>query len=56
MTELDKAWARELQRRIAIYDDIEAKDKWQGRMSGADYLAALVLTTLLVAGFWIWGA
>lgn len=55
MTEMDKFWAQELQRRIAIYDDIEAKGNWQGRMASADYLGLLVLTALLVVGFWIWG-
>lgn len=56
MTEMDKSWAQELQRRIAIYDDIEARGSWQGRMGGADYLGLLVLAILLVAGFWTWGA
>lgn len=55
MSETDKAWAQELQRRIDVYDEIEAKAGWQGRMTGADYLGLLVLTALLVAGFWIWG-
>ncbi len=55
MTEMDKPWARELERRIEIYDQIEADDSWQGRMTAADYLAVLGLTVLLVAGFWVWG-
>lgn len=55
MTEMDKAWAQELQRRIDVYDEIEARGGWQGRMTGADYLGLLVLTVLLVAGFWTWG-
>jgi len=55
MGETDKAWARELQRRIDIYDEIEATDSWQGRMGAVDYLALLGLTVLLVAGFWLWG-
>jgi hypothetical protein len=55
MTEMDKPWAREVERRIEIYDQIEARDGWEGRMTAADYLALLGLTVLLVAGFWIWG-
>ena len=55
MTENDKPWARELERRIKIYDEIEAQDSWQGRMTAAHYLGLLGLTALLVAGFWIGG-
>jgi hypothetical protein len=55
MSEMDKAWAQELQRRIDVYDEIEAKGNWRGRMTGTDYLGMLALTVLLVAGFWIWG-
>lgn len=55
MSETNKSAAQELRRRIAVYDDLEASGKWQGRMSGADYLGLLGLTVLLVAGFWIWG-
>lgn len=55
MTEMDKPWAREVERRIEIYDRIEAGDSWEGRMSAIDYLALLGLAVLLVAGFWVWG-
>ena len=55
MSEMDKAWAQELQRRIDIYDEIEARGGWQGRMSATDYLALLALAVGLVAGFWTWG-
>lgn len=55
MTENDKRWARELERRIKIYDQIEAQDSWQGRLNAADYLGLLALTVVLVAGFWTWG-
>lgn len=55
MSEMDKAWARELRRRIDVYDELETSGKWQGLMSRGDYLALLGLTVLLVAGFWIWG-
>ena len=55
MSEMDKAWAQELQRRIDVYDDIEAKGGWRGRMTGTDYVGVLALSVLLVAGFWAWG-
>lgn len=55
MSEMDRAWAQELQRRIDVYDEIEAKGDWQGRMTGADYVAMLALTVVLVVGFWTWG-
>lgn len=55
MSEMDKAWARELQRRIDVYDEIEARGTWQGGMTGADYVGLLVLAVLLVVGFWTWG-
>ena len=54
MSETTKSTAQELRRRIAVYDDLEASGQWQGKMSGADYLGLLLLTVLLVAGFWIW--
>lgn len=55
MSEMDKSWAQELQRRIGIYDEIEATGRWQGRMTATDYLAILALAFVLVAGFWAWG-
>lgn len=55
MSETDELWAQELKRRIKIFDEIEANDSWQGRMTAADYLAMLGLTVLLVVGFWVWG-
>ena len=56
MSEMDKFWAQELQRRIGIYDEIEAKGAWSGRLTATDYLAILALAVGLVAGFWSWGA
>lgn len=55
MSESDNGWSRELQRRIAIYDEIEAKGEWRGQMTAGDYRGLLVLTVALVAGFWMWG-
>ncbi len=56
MSEMDKSWAQELRRRIDVYDQIEAKGAWPGRMTATDYLGILVLAATLVAGFWTWGA
>ncbi len=56
MEDTDKAWQAEINRRARIYEDIEAKGTWQGRMTAGDYLGLLVLVGGLVAGFWIWGA
>ena len=55
MSEMDKSWAQELQRRIGIYDEMEAKGAWAGRMTATDYLGILALAFALVAGFWAWG-
>lgn len=55
MSNKDDGWSRELRRRIAVYDEIEARKDWRGQMGAADYLGLLVLTVALVAGFWAWG-
>ncbi|MGB8811819.1 MAG: hypothetical protein WCC57_01400 [Paracoccaceae bacterium] len=55
MNDQDKAWQAEIDRRAKIYDDIDARDAWQGRMGATDYLGLLALSVVLVAGFWIWG-
>lgn len=50
-----KAWADEIDRRAKIYEDIDKRDAWSGRMSAADFAGLLALSLLLVAGFWVWG-
>ena len=52
MSERDNGWRHELQRRIAVYDEIESKDDWRGQMRAGDYWGLLALTVVLVAGFW----
>lgn len=49
------AWERELERRIRIYDQLEAGGHWPGRLSAVDYWAMAVLTVALSVGFWMWG-
>lgn len=55
MSERDNGWSRELRRRIAAYDEIDAKNDWRGQMGAGDYWGLLALTIALVAGFWVWG-
>jgi hypothetical protein len=55
MAKQETPWERELNRRIVVYEDIEAKNNWSGRLSAADYTALFGLTVLLLVGFWIWG-
>jgi|JI10StandDraft_1071094.scaffolds.fasta_scaffold1294688_1 hypothetical protein len=54
MTEIDKAWAQELQRRITVYDECESRSHWPGKMTAADYAGLAVLTIVLVVGFSVW--
>jgi len=54
MTEMDKDWAQELQRRITVYDECEARSHWPGKMTAADYVGLAVLTIVLVVGFTVW--
>lgn len=49
------AWSHELDRRIALYEDLESAGKLPGRLSAVDYWALTLLSVLLSAGFWIWG-
>ncbi len=55
MEDTDKAWQAEIDRRARIYDDIDARNAWEGRMSGANYLGLFALSVVLVVGFWMWG-
>ncbi len=55
MSERNKDWSHEVQRRIAVYDEIDARNDWRGQMGTGDYVGLLLLTVALVAGFWVWG-
>ncbi|MBT9246075.1 hypothetical protein KM031_17855 (plasmid) [Gemmobacter fulvus] len=55
MDRTDEAWQREIERRASHYDDLDARAAWEGRMGAVDYLAIVLLTALLVVGFWVWG-
>jgi hypothetical protein len=56
MENTDIAWQHELERRARIYEDIEARARFEGTMSSFDYMAMTALTLLFVVAFWIWGA
>ena len=50
----DPAWEQELERRIRIYEQMEAAGKWPGRLTSLDYLAMAALTVVFTLGPWIW--
>jgi hypothetical protein len=50
----DPAWERELERRIRIYEQMEAAGNWPGRLTSIDYLAMAALTVVFILGPWIW--
>ncbi|MBE1206106.1 hypothetical protein [Aminobacter carboxidus] len=54
--ENDTAWQNELARRARIYEDIEARGRFEGTMGALDYAAVTALTLVLVVAFWFWGA
>jgi len=55
MLDPTSAWSHELDRRIALYEDLEAAGKLPGRLTALDYWALTLLSVALVAGFWLWG-
>lgn len=50
----DAAWERELERRIHVYDRMEASGSWPGRLTSIDYLAIAALAVAFTLGPWIW--
>ncbi|MFO1143147.1 MAG: hypothetical protein U1E59_12255 [Amaricoccus sp.] len=50
----DPAWERELERRIRIYEQMEASGDWPGRLTSVDYWALVALTVFFTVGPWIW--
>lgn len=49
------AWDDEIERRIRIYDELEAKGRIEGRLGRADYIALAFILVLLIGGIWAWG-
>lgn len=50
----DPAWEQELERRIRIYEQMEATGQFPGRLTSTDYLALAGLAALFIAVPWIW--
>lgn len=50
----DPAWERELERRVQIYEQLEASDAWSGRLAAVDYLAMAALVVVFTVGPWMW--
>ena len=55
MKNFNGAWQQEIERRAKIYEDLDARNAWEGRMGAADYISLLLLSGLLVVGFWASG-
>lgn len=47
--------ARDLERRIRIYEELEARGDVQGALGFSDYTAMILLTVGLVVTFYLWG-
>ncbi|NVK41041.1 MAG: hypothetical protein HWE39_07335 [Oceanospirillaceae bacterium] len=47
--------AQDLERRIRIYEELEARGEMEGALGFGDYAAMLLLTVGLVATFYLWG-
>lgn len=50
----DPAWELELERRIRVYEQMEATGDWPGRLTSFDYVAIAVLAVVGILGPWIW--
>jgi hypothetical protein len=50
----DPAWERELERRVSVYEQLEASGSWPGRLTSVDYLALTALAVVFTLGPWIW--
>ncbi|HTN96971.1 MAG TPA: hypothetical protein VL101_08335 [Nordella sp.] len=55
MLDPTSAWSHELDRRIALYEELETQGKLPGRLTAVDYWALAALSVVLVLGFWLWG-
>ena len=50
----DPDWERELERRVRVYEEMEASGNWPGRLTAIDYFAITALTVVCILGPWIW--
>ena len=46
----DPAWERELERRIRVYEQMEASGHWPGRLAAIDHGARAAVTALFTLG------
>lgn len=49
------AWDAEIERRIRIYEELEASGRIPGRLGIVDYVALFAIVIVLACGFWLWG-
>ncbi|MCO6055114.1 hypothetical protein NG726_00265 [Pseudomonas sp. MOB-449] len=47
--------AQELERRIRVYEQLESSKEWPGALNAVDYIATILMTLVLVVGFYLWG-
>jgi hypothetical protein len=47
--------AQDLERRIRVYEELEASGNWPGALGATDYTAIALLTLGLVITFFVWG-
>lgn len=47
--------AKDLERRIRVYEEMEENNHWPGALTAFDYTAIALLTLGLVIAFYLWG-
>ncbi|CAE6907176.1 MULTISPECIES: hypothetical protein [Pseudomonas] len=47
--------AQDLEKRIRVYEEMELADEWPGALSALDYTVIVLMTLVLVVGFYLWG-
>jgi hypothetical protein len=51
----DAQCAQDLERRIRVYEELEASGHWPGALGATDYTAIALLTLGLLITFFVWG-
>lgn len=47
--------AQDLENRIRVYEEMEQAREWPGALTTLDYSAIILMTLVLVIGFYFWG-
>jgi len=47
--------AKDLERRIRVYEEMEATNNWPGALKATDYTAIALMTLGFVVAFYLWG-